>query len=113
MLFATLRFCFALFPAALFVKRPAVSWGSLAAYGVLIGFGQFGLLYIAMDGYISPGLASLVVQMQVFFTIALPLVRSGLVATLLLVLILAWNEYLLALFLSDANAQTMPVLVSR
>ncbi|MEA2676365.1 MAG: multiple sugar transport system permease protein, partial [Chloroflexota bacterium] len=51
-------------------------------------------------------------KFRVFFTIALPLVRSGLVATFLLVLILSWNEYLLALFLSNANAQTMPVLVS-
>jgi multiple sugar transport system permease protein len=37
-------------------------------------------------------------KFRVFFTIALPLVRSGLVATFLLVLILSWNEYLLALF---------------
>jgi multiple sugar transport system permease protein len=51
-------------------------------------------------------------KLRVFFTIALPLVRSGLVATFLLILILAWNEYLLALFLTNANAQTMPVLVS-
>ena len=51
-------------------------------------------------------------KFRVFFTIALPLVRSGLAATFLLILILAWNEYLLALFLSNANAQTMPVLVS-
>jgi len=51
-------------------------------------------------------------KFRVFFTIALPLVRSGLVATLMLVLILAWNEYLLALFLTNARAQTMPVLVS-
>ena len=51
-------------------------------------------------------------RLRVFFTIALPLVRSGLVATFLLVLILAWNEYLLALFLTNADAQTMPVLVS-
>ena len=51
-------------------------------------------------------------KFRVFFTIALPLVRSGLVATFLLILILCWNEYLLALFLSNANAQTMPVLVS-
>jgi multiple sugar transport system permease protein len=33
-------------------------------------------------------------------------------ATFMLVLILCWNEYLLALFLSNANAQTMPILVS-
>ena len=70
LLFATLRFAFALFPAVLFLKRPAVRWRNLA-YGVLIGGGQFGLLYIGMNGHITPGLASLVVQAQVFFTIAL------------------------------------------
>jgi multiple sugar transport system permease protein len=51
-------------------------------------------------------------KFHIFFTIALPLVRSGLAATFMLVLILAWNEYLLALLLSNAKAQTMPVLVS-
>lgn len=77
LLFATLRFTFAFLPAALFVRRPAVSWRSLAGYGLFIGFGQFGLLYIAMRGHISPGLASLVVQSQVFFTIALAMYFSG------------------------------------
>ena len=71
LLFATLRFLFALLPAALVLPRPTVPWRELAAYGVLIGAGQFGLLYIAMHGHISPGLASLVVQTQVFFTIGL------------------------------------------
>lgn len=69
--FATLRFSFALLPAAFFLKRPDVPWRNLALYGMLIGAGQFGLLYIAMNGHISPGLASLVVQTQVFFTIGL------------------------------------------
>lgn len=69
--FAALRFTFALLPAVFFLKKPAVPWRNLAAYGVLIGAGQFGLLYIAMSGFISPGLASLVVQTQVFFTIGL------------------------------------------
>lgn len=75
--FATLRFALAFLPAALFVPRPAVAWRALAAYGVLIGFGQFGLLFIAMNGRISPGLASLVVQSQVFFTIALAMRGRG------------------------------------
>jgi O-acetylserine/cysteine efflux transporter len=75
--FATLRYVFALLPAALFIKRPAVRWRSLAAYGAAIGFGQFGLLFIAMDGLISPGLASLVVQMQIFFTIGLAVWLGG------------------------------------
>ena len=69
--FATLRFAFALVPAVFFLKRPAVSWDKLAAYGVLIGAGQFGLLFIAIKGFITPGLASLVVQAQSFFTILL------------------------------------------
>ena len=71
LLFATLRFALALLPAVFFLKRPPVPWSHLAAYGVLIGAGQFGLLYIAMEHSISPGLASLVVQTQVFFTIGL------------------------------------------
>jgi len=51
-------------------------------------------------------------RFRIFFDLMLPLARSGLVATTLLVLILSWNEYLLALFLSTANAQTMPLLVA-
>jgi O-acetylserine/cysteine efflux transporter len=68
---ATLRFALAFLPAALWIPRPAVPRMQLAAYGVLIGVGQFGLLYLALRGSISPGLASLVVQTQVFFTIGL------------------------------------------
>ena len=70
-LFAALRFVCALIPAVFFLKRPAVSWANLAAYGLFGGAGQFGLLFIAMRGHISPGLASLVIQAQVFFTIGL------------------------------------------
>lgn len=71
LLFAALRFTFAFLPAVFFLKRPAVPWSHLAAYGFFIGAGQFGLLYIAIGHGISPGLASLVVQTQVFFTIGL------------------------------------------
>ena len=77
LLLAVLRFAFAVLPAVLFIRRPAVPWRQLAAYGVLIGVGQFGLLYLAIDGRISPGLASLVVQTQVFFTIGLAIVLAG------------------------------------
>jgi len=51
-------------------------------------------------------------RFRIFFTIVLPLGRPGLAATSLLILILAWNEYLLALFISTADAQTMPMLVA-
>ena len=79
LLFGALRFAFALLPAVFFIRRPAVGWRALAAYGGLIGAGQFGLLYLAIGGrgWIAPGLASLVIQMQVFFTVGLAIVWDG------------------------------------
>ena len=40
---------------------------------------------------------------RIFWSIVLPLAVPGLVATFLFVLVFAWNEYLLALFLSGAK----------
>ena len=77
LLLGVLRFALAFLPAALLIPRPAVPWRKLAAYGVLIGAGQFGLLYLALNGHIAPGLASLVVQVQVFFTIGLAMAADG------------------------------------
>jgi multiple sugar transport system permease protein len=47
------------------------------------------------------------------FEIVLPLIRSGLVATFLFILILTWSEYLLALILSKTNVATLPVELSK
>ncbi len=76
LLFAALRFTLAAIPA-LFLPRPKVPLRDLALYGVLIGVGQFGLLFLAIDGLIAPGLASLLVQVQVVFTIALAMRGTG------------------------------------
>lgn len=76
-LFATLRFALSALPWLLFIPRPTAPWHKLAAFGVLLGVGQFGLLFLAMRSSISPGLASLVVQLQVFFTIGLSLWLMG------------------------------------
>ncbi|MEM7530812.1 MAG: ABC transporter permease subunit [Chloroflexota bacterium] len=51
-------------------------------------------------------------RFRIFSTIVLPLSVPGLVATFLFVLVFAWNEYLLALFLSSSQAQTMPLTVA-
>jgi multiple sugar transport system permease protein len=45
--------------------------------------------------------------------VVLPLVRSGLVATFLFILILTWSEYLLALLLSKSEVLTLPVELSK
>jgi multiple sugar transport system permease protein len=49
---------------------------------------------------------------RTFWSIVLPLSLPGLVATFLFILVFAWNEYLLALFLSSSKVQTMPLLVA-
>ncbi len=77
LMMAAIRFTLVLFPAIFFLKKPDVSWRILALYGFCLGTGQFGMLYLAMDGFISPGMASVVMQTQVFFTIAIAAQRTG------------------------------------
>ena len=74
---ATLRMALCCFPWVLFIPRPAAPWRKIALFGALLGLGQFGLLFLAMRKDISPGLASLVIQSQVFFTLGLSLVILG------------------------------------
>jgi O-acetylserine/cysteine efflux transporter len=104
LLFAALRFTLAFLPAALFVARPAVPWSTLAAYGTLIGAGQFGLMFIAMRADITPGLASLVIQTQVFFTIGLAMLfnRERLKRTQVIALALAAVGLLVIAWHTDA-----------
>jgi multiple sugar transport system permease protein len=47
------------------------------------------------------------------FEIVLPLVRSGLVATFLFILILTWSEYLLALIITKTQVSTLPIELSK
>ena len=45
--------------------------------------------------------------------VVLPLVRSGIVATFLFILILTWSEYLLALLLAKTEVVTLPIELSK
>ena len=74
---AACRFALVLCPAIFFLKKPDVPWRFLAIYGGAVGTGQFGPLYIAMAGFLPPGITSVVMQTQVFFTIAIAMRRSG------------------------------------
>jgi multiple sugar transport system permease protein len=51
-------------------------------------------------------------RFQVLRDIILPLAAPGLIATFLIILVFCWNEYVMALFLSGSQTQTMPLLVS-
>ena len=108
LLFATLRFTLVVLPAIFFLRRPAVSWRLMAAYGLFIGAGQFGLLFIAMKSSITPGLASLVIQSQVFFTIGLAMAfeRERIRLFQIAALILAFTGLGLILAHAGANSAT-------
>ena len=74
---AALRFFFAAVPLVLVIKRPRMPWRDIAGYGVAIGVVQFGLLFLGMQLGMPAGLSSLVIQMQVFFTIGLAIAFFG------------------------------------
>lgn len=63
------RYLFAALPLVFFVRRPEIAIRWLAAYGVMQGVVMFGLIFSAIRLGMPPGLASLVVQLQVFFTV--------------------------------------------
>jgi O-acetylserine/cysteine efflux transporter len=74
---AALRFTFAAIPMVFLVRRPAMPWQGVVAYGFAIGVCQFGLLFLAIRLGMPAGLSSLVIQIQVFFTIGLAIVFAG------------------------------------
>ena len=73
---AALRFLLAAL-AAFFVRRPDMPWTGIAAYGIAIGVVQFGLLFLGIKLGMPAGLSSLVIQVQVFFTIGLAVAFAG------------------------------------
>jgi len=68
--FSAWRFLLAALPV-LFVKKPAISWGTLAGIGGFMFGGQFVFLFFAMQAGLPPGLTSVLVQLQGPLTVVL------------------------------------------
>lgn len=71
LLFVALRFAAVVVPAVFLVPRPDAPWRSILAVGLFMSLGQFALLYLAMSAGMPPGLAALVLQAQVVFTVVI------------------------------------------
>lgn len=71
LLFAAIRFAVVAVPACFFVPRPPVPFRTVMAVGAFMSLGQFGFLYLSMHLGMPPGLAALVLQAQVVFTIVI------------------------------------------
>jgi O-acetylserine/cysteine efflux transporter len=74
---AAVRFLLAAVPLMFVVKRPRMPWRYIAGYGFAIGVCQFGLLFLGLKLGMPAGLSSLVIQLQVFFTIGLGIAFLG------------------------------------
>lgn len=71
LLFSTLRFGLAAFPAVLFVGRPSAPWRWVITVAMVLGVVKFSLLFFGMDAGMPAGLSSLVLQSQAVFTVAI------------------------------------------
>jgi O-acetylserine/cysteine efflux transporter len=69
------RYFFAAVPLIFFVPRPKLPLRWILFYSLVTGLGQFGLLFVALHVGMTAGLASVLMQTQVFFTALL----SGLI----------------------------------
>ena len=77
LLFVALRYALMAFPAVLFVPRPQVALRYVIGFGLVLSAGTQGLLFVSMHAGMPAGLASLVVQTQVVFTIGLSVALLG------------------------------------
>lgn len=69
LLFLALRFLVVCVPAVFFLKPPGIGWRQLLLVGGFLSLGQFALLYLGLALGMPPGLASLLLQTQVMFSI--------------------------------------------
>lgn len=72
-----LRYIGCALPAVFLVKPPKTGFKIMIAYGVTVGILQFSFLFTAVRNGMPTGLASLVMQVQVFFTMGLAALFLG------------------------------------
>lgn len=66
-----LRFTFAVLPTIFFVKRPQVNWAYLFSYGLIFAIGVWGMATWSIDAGLSAGMASVLLQLNVFIAVFL------------------------------------------
>ena len=74
LLLSALRYSLASLPLLLIGGRAGVPWKWVLAVGGAIGVVKFSLLFVGMDVGMPAGLASLVLQVQAFFTLGFAIV---------------------------------------
>jgi O-acetylserine/cysteine efflux transporter len=62
------RFLLASVPVIFFIKRPSIPFKILLQYGLIVFALQFTLVFIGMNSGMTAGMASLLMQVQIFFS---------------------------------------------
>jgi len=71
LLFNALRFALMALPAVFLVGRPQVPWRFVLGIGFALGVVKFGMVFVSLDLGMPVGLSSLLLQVQVIFTMVL------------------------------------------
>lgn len=76
-LFCAIRFLLSALPFVFFLPKPKTPFKFIVGFGVFNFTLQFGLLFSSIQLGLSPGLSSLIMQVQVFFSIGLAYLFFG------------------------------------
>lgn len=71
LLLCAIRFTLASLPAIFFIKRPDAPLRLIITYGIVMFALQFAFMFIGMGLGMTPGMASLIIQTQIFFSLIL------------------------------------------
>lgn len=82
-LFCTVRFALSALPFVFFLPKPQTPFKFVLGFGLFNFVLQFGLLFSSIQLGLSPGLSSLIMQVQVFFSLGLAYMFFGEKPTLL------------------------------
>jgi O-acetylserine/cysteine efflux transporter len=77
LLLCALRFTLVAFPAVFLLPRPPIPWQQVVAVGATLSGAQFALLFAGIHAGMPAGLASLVLQLNAVFTVALAVAFLG------------------------------------
>ncbi len=113
LLLCALRFLLASVPAVFFIKPPAVPFRLLALYGLVMFALQFSLLFVGLNVGMTPGMASLIMQVQVFFSMffAAFILNEKLKMIQMLGALVSFGGIALVAFHFDKNISTLGFLL--
>lgn len=109
----TLRFTLATLPAVFFVSRPDVAWRYLMAYGVVFGVGVWGMVTWSIEAGISAGMAGLLMQLSLVFSLIIGVwwLKERLTLAKGIGAILALSGLLLSMQLTDGSVSSLGLVL--